>query len=88
MPDFVRHCAADHLADECLDEASAGHFTEATSNYMLLSNDQCITPWHVDFSSTTAFYTVARGQKTFWFVEPQKENLRLFEEWVKVNTIR
>ena len=65
-----------------------GHFTEATSNYMILSNDQCVTPWHVDFSSTTAFYTVARGHKTFWLMEPTRENMKFYENLNSFQNLR
>ena len=83
---FCPILCADQFADECVDVA--GHFTEATSNYLLVSNDQCLTPWHVDFSSTTAFYTVAQGQKIFWLMVPTSSNLQLFEEWSIIPTKR
>ena len=42
---------------------------------------------YVDFSSTTAFYTVAHGVK-IWRVEPTSANLQLIEKWSKIPTMR
>ena len=81
-PTAVRNAAIDRYVESNLAESqSDGYLTESTWNYLLLSNDKCVTPWHIDFANTSVFYVVLLGEKIFWLVEPTKKNLQLFQQY-------
>ena len=46
--------------------------------YLLLTEANAITPWHVDFSGTSVFYIMLKGRKEFAVVEPTPENKKCF----------
>ena len=78
----MKNAAVDRFAESKLVAgADDGFLTQSTWNYLLLSNDQCVTPWHIDFASTSVFYVVLLGEKIFWLVEPTRKNLRLFKQY-------
>ena len=60
------------LFAESLTPHSEGYFTASTWNFLLFSNDRCVTPWHIDFSGTSVFYVVLRGEKIFGLLSQQK----------------
>ena len=49
--------------------------------YLLLTEKGAITPWHVDFSGTSVFYLLVRGQKEFLVIEPTPENMRKYSDF-------
>ena len=49
--------------------------------YMLLSEEKAITPWHVDFSGTAVFYLLLKGTKEFLLVEPTAVNLQKYADY-------
>ena len=57
-------------------------FTSGISDYLLMSEAGAQTNWHQDFTGTSVFYNLAKGQKHFFVVEPNEENQKLFEEWL------
>ena len=71
MSHFVDQSA--HLSNE--------PYSSSTCYYLLISQDGCQTTWHQDFSATSVFYTVLRGEKIFFVVKPTVRNERLFQRW-------
>lgn len=39
------------------------------------------TDFHIDFGGTSVWYHVVRGHKVFFFIEPTKANLEIYERW-------
>jgi hypothetical protein len=52
-----------------------------TSKFLILSDPQCQTNFHVDFTSTAVCYTTFTGEKEFVMVKPTPKNLQLLETW-------
>ena len=71
---MIKTSSVNHLVDQLVSK-SAEPFSVATSYYLLISNDGCQTTWHTDFSSTSVFYTVLTGSKTFFLVAPTEDNM-------------
>ena len=61
-------------------------FTSRIRDYLLMSEAGAQTNWHQDFTGTSVFYILAKGQKHFFVVEPTEENQKLFEEWLASGT--
>lgn len=40
------------------------------------------TEFHIDFGGTSVWYHVQKGEKHFFLIEPDENNLRVFEEWL------
>ena len=57
-------------------------FTSGISDYLLMSEAGAQTNWHQDFTGTSVFYILAKGQKHFCVLEPTEENQKLFERWL------
>ncbi len=55
------------------------------SNYLLMSERNAVTPWHIDFSFTSVFYFVLTGDKEFLVVPRNRPNIAAFEEWNALN---
>ncbi|KAK0417818.1 hypothetical protein QR680_013229 [Steinernema hermaphroditum] len=51
--------------------------------YCLMSVATCFTDFHIDFGGTSVWYHILKGKKVFWLVEPTKQNLYMYEEWVR-----
>ena len=79
---MIKKSSVNNLVDELVSK-SAEPFSVATSYYLLIFNDGCQTTWHTDFSSTSVFYTVLTGSKTFFLVAPTENNMELFNAWSK-----
>ena len=77
VPTMIKKSSVNHLVDELVSK-SEEPFSVATSYYLLISNHGCQTTWHTDFSSTSVFYTVLTGSKTFFLVAPTENNMELF----------
>jgi len=82
VPTMIKKSSVNHLVDALVSK-SEEPFSVATSYYLLVSNDGCQTTWHTDFSSTSVFYTVLTGSKTFFLVAPTDNNMELFNTWSK-----
>lgn len=65
----------DELADRELDP------TTGVSSYLLLGQRGSVTDFHQDFSGTSVFYLVLRGQKEFFVVRPSDHNIAVFQQW-------
>lgn len=50
--------------------------------YMTFSEDRSITPWHVDFGSTTVWYMLLYGTKEFYLIEHTEQNRQIFKEFI------
>ena len=61
-------------------------FPSGIGDYLLMSEAGAQTNWHQDFTGTSVFYSLAKGQKHFFVVEPTEENQKLFEEWLASGT--
>ncbi|KAI8907370.1 hypothetical protein EDD86DRAFT_209400 [Gorgonomyces haynaldii] len=49
--------------------------------YCLMGVQDCYTDFHIDFGGTSVFYHIISGEKVFYFVEPTRTNLQLYERW-------
>ncbi len=56
-------------------------FTKHVSKYLLLSQDQSQTHWHVDFTGSAVFYTLRFGKKHFFFVDMTERNLAIYQNF-------
>ncbi|CAD6190290.1 unnamed protein product [Caenorhabditis auriculariae] len=52
-------------------------------NYCLMSVAGCYTDFHIDFSGTSVWYHVLKGQKVFWLIPPTATNFLLYQEHAK-----
>ena len=73
------HCMKNSMSPK---NQLAFDFTSGISDYLLMSEAGAQTNWHQDFTGTSVFYILAKGQKHFFVVEPTEENQKLFEEWL------
>ena len=73
------HCMKNSMSPK---NQLAFDFTSGISDYLLMSKAGAQTNWHQDFTGTSVFYILAKGQKHFLVVEPTEENQKLFEEWL------
>ena len=55
------------------------------SNYLLLSEKNCLTDFHQDFTGTSVFYLVVKGEKTFLLVRPTPNNQHVYGEWSELD---
>ena len=79
-PQFVRDLDwIDHAWPP--DRREAGDYP-VVQYYCLTSTAGCYTDFHVDFGGTAVWYHVLRGEKTFALIEPTKENLAVYEDWL------
>ncbi|CAF2126855.1 unnamed protein product [Rotaria magnacalcarata] len=51
------------------------------AKYCLLSPQSSYTDFHVDFGGSSVWYSVVRGEKIFYIIEPTDENLQKYAEW-------
>ncbi|KAF2005852.1 hypothetical protein P154DRAFT_518104 [Amniculicola lignicola CBS 123094] len=49
--------------------------------YCLMSVADCYTDFHIDFGGSSVYYHIIKGQKTFFFIAPTKQNLKKYEDW-------
>eukprot|EP00794_Sanderia_malayensis_P014173 gene14173-15652_t len=49
--------------------------------YVLMSVAGCYTDFHIDFGGTSVWYHIIKGEKIFWMIEPNHENLMKYEKW-------
>ncbi|KAF2012393.1 hypothetical protein BU24DRAFT_376174 [Aaosphaeria arxii CBS 175.79] len=49
--------------------------------YCLMSVADCYTDFHIDFGGSSVYYHIVKGRKTFFFIQPTKQNLKKYEEW-------
>lgn len=52
-------------------------------NYLLVSQDGAITPFHQDASGTSVIYIQMKGCKTFYIIIATPNNQELFDSWFK-----
>lgn len=83
VPDCVKLVSLAHIL---LPEDLPAQFDpkNGVSDYILLSQDGCVTDFHPDFSYTSVFYMVADGgKKDFFLVRSSPNNRQIFDEWTK-----
>lgn len=84
----------DFTTPDAIKEYSLGHtlvgdrrlpfdmdFIRRISNYCLMSQADCYTQFHRDFTSTSVFYHMLEGEKDFYLIIPTDHNLTLFERY-------
>lgn len=49
--------------------------------YCLISAGRSYTDFHIDFGGSSVWYHVVKGDKIFYLIEPNDENLKIYEEW-------
>lgn len=49
--------------------------------YCLISASKSYTDFHVDFGGSSVWYHVLKGDKIFYLIEPNEENLKIYENW-------
>lgn len=54
--------------------------------YCLVSMAGSYTDFHIDFSGSSVWYHVIRGEKKFYLIRPTPENLEKFKNWMKDET--
>jgi F-box/leucine-rich repeat protein 10/11 len=79
-PRFVRDMDWIDHAWPC-DKREAGDYP-VVQYYCLTSMAGSYTDFHVDFGGTAVWYHVLRGEKKFALIEPTKENLQVYEDWL------
>lgn len=58
------------------------------SSYLLLSEHKALTNFHQDFTASSVFYFVVKGEKVFYLVRPTDANQKLFDEWLESRDYR
>ena len=88
LPNIVTDISFGHCMKKSMSPKNqlAFDFTSGISDYLLMSEAGAQTNWHQDFTGTSVFYILAKGQKHFFVVEPTEENQKLFEEWLASGT--
>lgn len=56
---------------------------QRVTHYILLSPATSFTDFHFDLSGSSAWLYVHSGKKIFYFIEPNEDNLRLYQRWQK-----
>ncbi len=79
QPRFLETYSLSHSLKHLLPEALYPYKPE---NYMLMSDQNAITDWHVDCTGSAVFYQVLSGVKEIVFVEPSPLNKQLFSEYL------
>ena len=84
LPNIVTDISFGHCMKNSVSPKNqlAFDFTSGISDYLLMSEAGAQTNCHQDFTGTSVFYILAKGQKHFFVVEPTEENQTLFEEWL------
>lgn len=49
--------------------------------YCLISAGSSYTDFHIDFGGSSVWYHVVKGDKIFYLIEPNSENLDAYEKW-------
>lgn len=53
------------------------------SKYLLMSEKDAFTDFHIDFGGTSVWYHVHKGRKTFYLIPPTTKNLETYVKWTK-----
>ncbi|CAF1065607.1 unnamed protein product [Rotaria sordida] len=51
--------------------------------YCLISPQSSYTDFHIDFGGSSVWYSIVRGEKIFYLIEPTDENLQKYADWSK-----
>ena len=78
---MVEEASISSYIDSLANLQDMGPYSKSTGYYLLFSQDGCHTTWHRDFSATSVFYMVLRGEKIFLLVEPTDANVAIFDRW-------
>ncbi|CAF3420939.1 unnamed protein product [Rotaria sp. Silwood1] len=75
----------DQSDDEQFESLDANHFENferpEVAKYCLMSPQSSYTDFHVDFGGSSVWYSVVRGEKIFYLIEPTDENLQKYADW-------
>ncbi|CAF1278220.1 unnamed protein product [Adineta ricciae] len=80
----------DQSDDDQFEAVDANHFENFerpdVAKYCLMSPQSSYTDFHVDFGGSSVWYSVVRGEKIFYLIEPTDENLQKYAEWSRSQT--
>ncbi|CAF3224262.1 unnamed protein product [Rotaria socialis] len=51
------------------------------AKYCLISPQSSYTDFHIDFGGSSVWYSIVRGEKIFYLIEPTDENLQKYADW-------
>lgn len=82
QPSFLKKVSLAHKYEKKLNHELK---PSRVSNYLLLSGQDAITPWHTDFTFTSVAYFPIVGSKEFFVVPATKLSRKLFEDFRKTS---
>ncbi|CAF1567101.1 unnamed protein product [Rotaria sp. Silwood1] len=69
------------------EDLNSNHFENFTrpevAKYCLISPQSSYTDFHIDFGGSSVWYSIVRGEKIFYLIEPTDENLQKYADWSK-----
>ncbi|CAF3589268.1 unnamed protein product [Adineta steineri] len=75
----------DQSDDEQFTGINPNHFENFerpdVAKYCLMSPQSSYTDFHIDFGGSSVWYSVVRGEKIFYLIEPTDENLQKYANW-------
>ncbi|CAF4088763.1 unnamed protein product [Rotaria sp. Silwood2] len=75
----------DQSDDEQFEGIDTNHFENferpEVAKYCLISPQSSYTDFHIDFGGSSVWYSVVRGEKIFYIIEPTDENLQKYADW-------
>ncbi len=79
QPRFLQSHSLSHSVKRLVPD---GLYPYKPENYVLLSEKNVITDWHVDCTGSEVFYEVLSGAKEITFVEPTARNKELSSKFL------
>ena len=77
QPNFLDKVSLSHSLKYVIPPTMYPHKPET---YVLVSQQVCLTDWHVDCPASAVYHHVLRGVKELASVEPKARNKQLFSE--------
>ncbi|CAF3954146.1 unnamed protein product [Rotaria sp. Silwood2] len=69
------------------EDLNSNHFENfarpEVAKYCLISPQSSYTDFHIDFGGSSVWYSIVRGEKIFYLIEPTDENLQKYADWSK-----
>lgn len=85
LPLIAQQVSLGHVMEQMYPQLKNKYkFTESTARYLLLTEADAYTPWHVDYTGTSVRYEIISGRKLFEYILPTENNTRLFEEYERL----
>ena len=79
QPHFLKQFSLSHSLKHLIPEFL---YPSKPETYLLMSEKNSITDWHVDYSGSAVYYEVLSGLKEVVFVDPTAHNQKVFEEYL------